>query len=202
MLVELNSEHPEPRKIKRACDALQSGEVIAYPTDTVYGLGCDLFNKKAVDRLYQIKGMDRSQKLAFVCSDLAEVSRYAVMHDSIYRILRRYLPGPYTFLLQATREVPKVVQSPRKTVGVKIPDHQVALSLTRELGRPIISTTAARHGQDPHLDAREIDAEFAGLALVLDAGPGGLVPTSIVDLTGDRPRVVRVGAGNVSEFEE
>jgi tRNA threonylcarbamoyl adenosine modification protein (Sua5/YciO/YrdC/YwlC family) len=191
MLVEVNPEHPEPRKIKRACDALQSGEVIAYPTDTVYGLGCDLFNKKAVDRLYQIKG-----------PDLAEVSRYAVMHDSIYRILRRYLPGPYTFLLQATREVPKVVQSPRKTVGVKIPDHSVALALTRELGRPIISTTAARHGQDPHLDPREIDVEFAGLALVLDAGPGGLVPTSIIDLTGGRPQVVRAGAGNVSEFEE
>src|SRR5687768_8768336 len=139
MLLEINPKNPEPRKIRRAVDALEDGEVIAYPTDTVYGLGCDLFNKKAVDRLYQIKGMDRTQQLAFVCSDLAEVARYAMVRDSNYRILRRYLPGPYTFLLPATREVPKLVQSPRRTVGVKIPDHPVVLALTRELGRPIIS---------------------------------------------------------------
>jgi tRNA threonylcarbamoyl adenosine modification protein (Sua5/YciO/YrdC/YwlC family) len=202
MLLEINPKHPEPRKIRRAVDALQSGEVIAYPSDTVYGLGCDLFNKKAVDRLYQIKGMDRSQKLAFVCPSVGDVARYALIHDSAYRILKRYLPGPYTFLLQATREVPKIVMTPRKTVGVKIPDHPVVLALTRELGRPIISSTAARHGQDPNPDPREIDLEFSGLALVLDSGPGGIVPTSVIDLTGDRPVVVRAGAGDVSAFED
>lgn len=201
MLLEVNPENPEPRKIRRAVDALEAGEVIAYPTDTVYGLGCDLFNKKAVDRLYQIKGMDRAQKLAFVCRDIGDIARYAVMHDSVYRILKQYLPGPYCFILDATREVPKIVQSPRKTVGVRIPAHPVALALVRELGRPIISSTAARHGQESNPDPREIDLEFKGLAMVLDAGPGGLEPTTIVDLTSGKPKVIRAGAGSTSPFE-
>lgn len=201
MLLEINPDTPEPRKIRRAVEALEAGEVIAYPTDTVYGLGCDLFNKKAVDRLYQIKGIDRSQMLAFVCRDLADVSRYAVMHDQVYRVLKQFLPGPYCFILEATREVPRIVQTPRKTVGVRIPQHAVALALTAELGRPIISSTAARRGQDPNPDPKEIDLEFPGLAMVLDAGAGGTVPTTIVDLTGPRPTVVREGAGDTTPFE-
>lgn len=199
MLIEINSDHPEPRKIQRAVDALSRGAVIGYPTDTVYGLGCDLFNKKAVERLYQIKGMAKSQMLAFVCNDLANVSQYAVMHDHVYRILKAYLPGPYCFILDATREVPKVAQF-RKTVGIRVPSHPVALAITEALGRPIISSTAARHGQDPTPDPREVDAEFPGLELVLDAGPGGTAPTSVIDLTGPEPRVVREGAGDVSDF--
>jgi tRNA threonylcarbamoyl adenosine modification protein (Sua5/YciO/YrdC/YwlC family) len=201
MLLEINPENPEPRKIKRAVEALEAGEVIAYPTDTVYGLGCDLFNKKAIDRLYQIKGIDRSQMLAFVCQNLGEVARYAVMHDSVYRVLKQFLPGPYCFILEATREVPKIIQTPRKTVGVRIPKHPVALAIAAELGRPIISSTAARHGETPDPDPREVDLMFPGLALVLDAGAGGTVPTSIVDLSGPKPHVVRVGAGDVAAFE-
>lgn len=201
MLLEINPLNPEPRKIQRAVDALEAGEVIAYPTDTVYGLGCDLFNKKAIDRLYQIKGIDRSQMLAFVCQNLGDVARYAVMHDQVYRVLKHYLPGPYCFILDATREVPRIVQTPRKTVGVRIPQHAVALAIAAALGRPIISSTAARHGEAPDPDPREVDLTFPGLALVLDAGAGGTVPTSVVDLTGPRPKVVRVGAGDVSAFE-
>src|SRR5512140_203000 len=105
MLVEVNPEYPEPRKIQRAVEALRAGEIIAYPTDTVYGLGCDLFNRKAIDRLYQLQGIPKGQKLSFICADLAEVSRYAMMHDHVYRVLKQYLPGPYTFILEATREV-------------------------------------------------------------------------------------------------
>ena len=202
MLIEINALTPEPRKIRRAVDALEAGEVIGYPTDTVYGLGCDLFNKKAVDRLYQIKGMPKSQQLAFVCHDLRDVSRYAVMHDAVFRVLREFLPGPYCFLLDATREVPKLVQSPRKTVGVRIPDHPVAIALVRELGRPIISSTAARGGAEPAPDPKEVDIEFSGLGLMLDAGPCGTVPTSVVDLTGPHPKIVRHGAGDVSAFED
>jgi tRNA threonylcarbamoyl adenosine modification protein (Sua5/YciO/YrdC/YwlC family) len=202
MLLEINPDHPEPRKIRRAVEALEAGEVIAYPTDTVYGLGCDLFNKKAVDRLYQIKGADKSQMLSFVCRDLTEVSRYAVMHDKVYRVLKEFLPGPYCFILEATREVPKIVQTPRKTVGVRIPKHPVALAITAELGRPIISSTAARHGESPHPDPHEVDAEFPGLALVLDAGGSGTVPTTVVDLTGPRPKIVRAGAGDTAPFED
>jgi len=200
MLVEVNPENPEPRKIRKAVEALAAGEVIAYPTDTVYGLGCDLMNKKAVDSLYAIKGMPRSQQLAFVCRDIAEIATYAVLHDSEFRILRKCLPGPYCFILPATREVPRIVQTPRKNVGVRVPNHAVALALVRELGHPIISSTAARTGQEPHVDPKELDIEFPGLALVLDGGPGGTLPTTVIDLTTQRPVVVREGAGDASEF--
>lgn len=201
MLVEINPDTPEPRKIRKAVEALASGEVIAYPTDTVYGLGCDLMNKKAVDSLYAIKGMPRSQQLAFVCRDIAEVATYAVLHDAEYRILRQYLPGPYCFILPATREVPRIVQTPRKNVGVRVPNHAVALALVRELGHPIISSTAARPGQEPHVDPKELDLEFPGLALVLDGGPGGTLPTTVIDLTTHSPVIVREGAGDVSAFQ-
>ena len=200
MLVEINPEHPEPRKIRRAVDALRAGEVLAYPTDTVYGLGCDLFDKKAVDKLYQIKGMPRSHQLSFVCRDLGEVTTYAVVNDREYRILKQYLPGPYCFILHATREVPRVVQTPRKHVGVRIPKHAVAHALVAELGHPIISSTAARTGADPHVDPSELDLDFPGLAMILDGGPGGLQPTTVVDLTGDAPVIVREGAGDAEPF--
>jgi tRNA threonylcarbamoyl adenosine modification protein (Sua5/YciO/YrdC/YwlC family) len=201
MLLEINPENPEPRKIRKAVDALIAGEVIGYPTDTCYGLGCDLLNKKAVDRLYQIKGMERSQMLAFVCQDLGDIAKYAVMHNQVYRTLKEFLPGPYCFILEATREVPRLIQSSRKTVGVRIPKHPVALAIAAELGRPIISSTAARHGESPNPDPREIELAFRGLSLVLDAGAGGTVPTTVVDLTGPSPRLVRAGAGDTTPFE-
>jgi tRNA threonylcarbamoyl adenosine modification protein (Sua5/YciO/YrdC/YwlC family) len=201
MLLEVNPNHPEPRKVRRAVDALQAGEVIAYPTDTVYGLACNLFDRKAIDRLYALKGIDKSQKLSFVCSDLAEVSRYAMMHDHVYRVLKQHLPGPYTFILTATREVPKILQSNRKAVGVRIPNHPVAIAIIRELGHPILSTTAAPHGVEPSPDPHDIDDLFPGLALVLDAGPAHLDPTSVVDLTGPDPVIIRRGIGDVSAFE-
>lgn len=200
MLVEVNAEHPEPRKIQRAVQALSAGEVIGYPTDTVYGLGCDIANKKAVDRLYQIKGMDRSQPLAFICPDLGEIAKYAIVDNQIYRVLRRFLPGPYCFILEATREVPRLIQTKRKTIGIRVPNHEIVRVVTRELGRPIISTTAARAGSPPYVDAREIDDDFHGLGLVIDAGAGGTVPTTVIDLTTQPPVVVREGAGPVDEF--
>ncbi len=200
MLLDIHAEHPEPRKVRQAVEALEAGEVIAYPTDTVYGLGCDLFNKKAIDRLYAIKGMDRRHQLAFICHDLGDIARYAIVEKQEYRILRRFLPGPYCFVLLATREVPKLVQSKRKTVGIRIPKHAVIQAITRELGRPIISTTAQRTGEEPHVDPHELRDAFPGLALVLDAGAGGIVPTTVVDLTTTPPEVVREGAGPIEDF--
>ena len=200
MILAINPEHPEPRKIRRAIEALEAGEVIAYPTDTVYGLGCDLLNKHAIERLYSIKGMDRSQPLAFVCPDLSDIAKYALVDNQVYRVLRRFLPGPYTFILPATREVPKLVQMRRKNVGIRVPACEATRTLARELGRPIISSTAARPGEEPHVDPHEIDADFHGLALVLDGGAGGLLPTSVVDLTQAPPAIVREGAGDVEEF--
>ena len=200
MILEIYPDHPEPRKIRRAVDALLAGEVIAYPTDTVYGLGCDLMNKKAIDRLYAIKGMERSRDLAFVCADLSEIARYAMVENHQYRTLKHLLPGPYCFILDATREVPKLVQMKKKTVGIRVPDNAIIRAITRELGRPVISTTAQRTGEDPLVDARDIDAAFKGLGLVVDGGGGGLVPTTVVDLTTVPPTVVRHGAGPVDEL--
>ncbi len=200
MLLSINLDHPEPRKVRRAVEALEGGGVIAYPTDTVYGLGCDIANKHAVDRLYAIKGMERTHPLAFVCPDLSDIARYALVDNQVYRVLRRFLPGPYTFILEATREVPKLVQMKRRSVGIRVPACEVTRTLARELGRPIVSTTAGRPGEDALVDPHEIDAAFRGLALVLDAGAGGLVPTTVIDLTKAPPEIVREGAGSVEEF--
>jgi tRNA threonylcarbamoyl adenosine modification protein (Sua5/YciO/YrdC/YwlC family) len=200
MVIEINPKNPEPRKIRRAADALRAGQIIAYPTDTCYGLGCDLFNKKAIDRLYQIKGMDKSHPLSFVCRDIASIAKYAMLHNYEYSVVKDYLPGPYCFILNATREVPRIVQSPRKQVGIRVPNHAVSLALVEELGGPIISSTAARPDSAPHVDPMELDREFPGLDLVLDGGPGGLEPTSIIDLTGKTPKIIRVGAGDVTPF--
>jgi tRNA threonylcarbamoyl adenosine modification protein (Sua5/YciO/YrdC/YwlC family) len=200
MLLSIHPDHPEPRKIRRAVDALSAGGVIAYPTDTVYGLGCDLTNKHAIERLYAIKGMERTHPLAFVCPDLSNIARYALVDNQVYRVLKRFLPGPYTFILPATREVPKLVQMKRKNVGIRVPNCEATRALARELGRPIISTTAARPGSEPMVDPHEIDDEFHGLALVLDAGGGGLVPTTVIDLTTSPPEVVREGAGSTDDF--
>ena len=202
MLLEINPDNPEPRKIKKAVEALEAGEVIAYPTDTCYGLGCDLFNKKAIDRLYQIKGMPKAHPLSFVCRDIASIAKYAMLHNYEYGIVKDYLPGPYCFILNATREVPRIVQSARKHVGIRVPNHAVALALVEELGGPIISSTAARAEGVPEVDPRELDEAFSGLALVLDGGPGGISPTTVVDLTGKTPVIVRVGAGDATPFLE
>lgn len=201
MLLPINPDHPEPRKIKRAVEALERGAVIAYPTDTVYGLGCDLMNKGAIERLYQIKGMNRDKSLAFICPDLSDIARYAIVENAQYRVLKRFLPGPYCFILTATREVPKIVHLDKaKTVGIRVPNHPVTQALVRELGRPIISTTAAPPGEEPFFDPDEINARFRGLELVLDAGAGGVVPTTIVDLSEGDVKVVRQGAGPIDDL--
>lgn len=200
MIIQINPLHPEPRKVRRAVEALEAGEVIAYPTDTMYGLGCDISNKKATDRLYQIKGMERDHPLAVVCPDLSEIARYAVVDNQVYRVLRRFLPGPYCFVLEATREVPRLLQTKRKTIGIRVPNHEVIRTIVRELGRPVMSSTAQRSGADPHVDPSEIDDDFSGLGLVLDGGAGGIVPTTVVDLTVQPPQVLREGAGAIDEF--
>jgi len=201
VLLAINPVHPEPRKVARAVQVLNDGGVIAYPTDTVYGLGCDISNKAAIDRLYQLKGMPKDHRLAFICPDLSDIAKYAVVENPTYRVLKHFLPGPYTFILLATREVPKMLLNKQKTVGIRVPNHPIAIAIVRELGRPLISTTACRPGQDPLVDPWEIEQEFNGLDLVIDAGDaGGSVPTTVVDLSMGNPVIVREGAGPVDEL--
>jgi tRNA threonylcarbamoyl adenosine modification protein (Sua5/YciO/YrdC/YwlC family) len=202
VLLSVHPQHPEPRKIRRAVEALQAGQLVGYPTDTVYGLGCDLFNKKAADQLYAMRHLEKAHPMAFLCEDLSQVARYAIVEDHVFRVLRRLLPGPYCFILEATREVPKMVQSKRKTVGIRVPHHPVTQALVRELGHPILTATAVHpETSEALIDPDEIDHLYRGLAVVLDAGAGGMEPTTVVDMSGPHPVVLREGAGDVTPFQ-
>ena len=197
MRVPVNPNHPEPRKIRRAADAVRSGEVIAYPTDTVYGLGCDIQQKKAIDRIYQMKGMPKDKPVAFLCPDLSDIARYAVVDNRTYRILKRGTPGPFTFILNATREVPKILMMKRKQVGIRVPAHPVARALLEELGHPLLSTSATWE-EETFMDPADIAARFRNVDMILDAGWGDLTLSTVVDLTGDEPVIVREGAGDAA----
>jgi tRNA threonylcarbamoyl adenosine modification protein (Sua5/YciO/YrdC/YwlC family) len=198
MLLPINALHPEPRKIRQAVDVLERGGVIAYPTGTVFGFGADLFNKKAVERVYQIKGAKTDKPFSFLCADLSEIARYARVPDAAYRIMRRLVPGPYTFVLEATKEVPKLCMSRRKTVGIRVPEHPVARALLEVLGRPIISTSARRDEDDEWSvnDPVEIGERFKQLDLILDSGLEGIVPSTVIAFhENGEVEVLRRGAG-------
>lgn len=196
MQLVINPQHPEPRKIQQALDVMRSGGVVAYPTDTVYGLGCDITDKKAMEKVYRMKRMDKSQLLSFVCHDLAQLAKYGVVEDPVYRLLRRLVPGPYTFILRATREVPKVLRLERKTVGIRVPNHPVALALARELGSPVASTSASLDGEIL-VDPVDMEERLVGLDMVLDGGVIGTEPSTVIDFSGDEPLLVRQGVGVV-----
>ena len=196
IILPINPEHPEPRKIKKCVEVLKNGGVIAYPTGTVYGFGCDLYNKKAIEKVYQIKGADRKKPFSFLCQDLSNIATYAVVTDKAYRIMKRLVPGPYTFILEATKEVPKLVQSKRKTVGIRVPDHPIAQALLQELGSPIISTSARRGEGEILNDPKEIAKQFPGVDIVIDGGLGGITPSTVIaiDFEGNI-EIIREGAG-------
>jgi tRNA threonylcarbamoyl adenosine modification protein (Sua5/YciO/YrdC/YwlC family) len=189
----------------RVCDVIRSGGVAIYPTDTTYGLGCDLYNKRSIDRIYQVKRMDRSHPLAFLCADLSALARYAVVEDHNYRVLRHHVPGPYTFILPATREVPRIVQSKVHTVGVRIPESELCRALIAELGHPLITTTVTRPEDaagaainDPEDIAQMLQRT---VDVMLDIGPLYGAPSSVIDLTGPTPVVLRRGSGDLSWFD-
>jgi tRNA threonylcarbamoyl adenosine modification protein (Sua5/YciO/YrdC/YwlC family) len=192
----INADNPQPRYIEKAVKVLSDGGVIIYPTDTVYGLGCDLFNKKAVERIYQIKALSKKSHLSFICPDLKDIAKYAHVSTPAYKVMRRLLPGPYTFILEATRAVPKILTEKRNTVGIRVPKNVICHSLLKEFGHPIISTSAALpvHGyiNDPY----EIEELFEHhVDLFLDSDMGGTEPSTIIDLTQDEPVVARQGKG-------
>ena len=196
MRIEIHPTHPQARLVRQAVDVLRRGGVIVYPTGTVYGLGCDIHQKKAIERIYQIRQLKKDHPLSFMCPDLSKIARYAHVDDFAYRIMKRLVPGPYTFVLKATRDVPKLLVRKKKTVGIRVPDDTVALALLNELGSPIVSTSATLDGEVLN-DPDELHARFPHVDAFVDGGWGGIEPSTIIDLTGDEAVVLREGAGPV-----
>ena len=194
-VVPINPENPQGRLIARVAEVLSEGGVICYPTDTFYGIGCDLFNKKGIQFIYRLKNRALSKPFSFVCDGLKEISRYAVVSNYAYKTMKRFLPGPYTFVLEGTRLVPKIMLTKRKTVGIRVPDNRICLELVQALGRPIISTSA---GYDDPLSI--MDAYGAQLDIIIDGGTLYQSPSSVVSLIDDTPEVLREGKGDVSSF--
>lgn len=203
IVLSVHPETPQGRHIQRSVESLRDGGVIVYPTDTVYGLGCDITSKHAVERIVRIKGRDPKKPMSFVCADLTHISRYARVSNVAYRILKRFLPGAYTFVLEASSEVPKMLLTKQKTVGIRVPDHPVCAALVRELGNPILSTSANPTGVEPLGDPSEIQGNLGKhVDLILDCGVLSRVPSTVVSLVGDQVKVLREGAGDASYFRE
>ena len=200
MLLRVHSENPQPRVIEQAVRALAGGGIVVYPTDTAYGMGCDIGNSRAIDRLYQVKRRDKKKPLSVLCASLTDVASYAKVSNSAYRVLRRSLPGAYTFVLPAAPLVPRRLMPRRRTVGLRAPEHPVVRALVEGLGRPLVSSSACIEGEEPLLDAVDIEAQLGhAVDIVLDAGPLPAARlSSIVDLCGDLPQVLRQGAGDLS----
>ena len=198
---ELHPQNPQLRYIKKAVDILKNGGVIIYPTDTVYGIGCDIFNPEALNRVRTIKNDPDIKLLSFICPSFKEISNYAKMSDQAFRLMKHLLPGPYTFILPAVKHVPKKLWSKRNTVGIRIPDHPVALQLVREIGNPIISTSTTNRKGKVLYDPAEIRTIFnSQVDLMLAAGNLTGKPSSVIDLSDEEPVIVREGAGDLSLF--
>lgn len=202
MLLHIHPENPQPRQIKTAVECLQRGGVIIYPTDTIYGLGCDILQHRAIERVCRIKKVDpKKAQLSFICSDLSHLSDYAKqITTSTYRLLKEYLPGPYTFILPASKMVPKILQSKKDTIGLRIPDNKISLAILHELGRPILSASLPGEMVEDYTDPEVMYENFMNeVDMVIDGGIGGVVPSTVIDFTGPEPEVIRKGAGEWNE---
>ena len=201
MLIAINNQNPQMRLIRRAVEILRGGGILIYPTDTVYGMGCDLFNKKGVERIYEIQRRDRKQPLSFLCADLKDISRYARVSDDAYKIMKRLLPGPYTFVLEASRLVPKIILPKRLTTGIRIPDNRICQALVAEMGSPVISTSVKDGGGELLSDPRMIEELFGKrVDMIIDGGIIAAAPSSVVSLLAEGIEVIRAGKGDVSAF--
>ncbi|HXF08006.1 MAG TPA: L-threonylcarbamoyladenylate synthase [Candidatus Acidoferrales bacterium] len=196
--LSIHPTHPQPRLLKQAAERIRAGAVVAYPTDSCYALGCHLGDKDAMERIRALRGFGKDHHFTLVCRDLSEIAQYAKVDTAAYRLLRAVTPGAYTFLLPATREVPRRLQHPkRRTIGIRVPDHPVVQGLLEALGEPLMSCTLLLPGEvDPPTDAESIAAALGrGVDLILDGGACGFEPTTVVDLFGEAPMVVRAGKG-------
>jgi tRNA threonylcarbamoyl adenosine modification protein (Sua5/YciO/YrdC/YwlC family) len=202
MLIKVNPFNPQTRLIQRAVDILTKGGILVYPTDTNYGIGCDILNKKAIERIYQLKQRDKSKPFSFICSELKNISHYAKASNYAYKTMKRLLPGPYTFILEGSKLVPKIMLTKRKTAGIRVPDHKICLELVKGLGNPIITTSATMPDgstlNEPSL-IHEMFGSRVDLVIDGDVVPGK--PSSVISLIDDMPVVIRKGMGDVSIFE-
>jgi tRNA threonylcarbamoyl adenosine modification protein (Sua5/YciO/YrdC/YwlC family) len=199
-ILEIDPVHPNPRHLRRAVEVLEGGGLLAYPTDTYYALGCDLGSRKALDRLYALKKRDRTKPVSFLCPDLSDVARYGMVSNFAYRVMKQLTPGPFTFILRATRLVPDLATSRQKQVGIRVPDAPLAQALARALGRPLATTSATDDQGAPLLDAKEIKEQLGhGLELILDGGPQLADPSTIVSLVDDQIEILRQGRGVVEQ---
>ncbi len=198
MLLTINSDNPQERFINNVVEVLQQGGIIAYPTDTTYGIGCSIFNKKGIDRIYHLKQREKKKPFSFICSELSEVARYAKVSNYAFKVLKRHLPGPYTFVLDATSIVPELLVTKQKTVGIRIPANPICMKIVQKLGHPIVTTSANLSGEEPIGSPFIIERELGRqLELIIDGGPLSAVVSSVVSLINDTPLVLRKGVGDV-----
>jgi tRNA threonylcarbamoyl adenosine modification protein (Sua5/YciO/YrdC/YwlC family) len=201
MIVKINPQNPQERLLRKAVEVLTGGGIIAYPTDTCYAIGCDLYNTKGIAKIYQLKRRPLGKPFSFICADLKNISEYALVGNYAYKTMKRLLPGPYTFILEASRLVPKILQTKRHTVGIRVPNHPICHGLLEMLGHPIISTSASLPEGPVFSDPEEITEKFKPhLDLVIDAGIILPAPSSVISLIDDAPEVIREGKGDVSSF--
>ncbi len=195
-IISINPVNPQGRLLKQAVDVLEKGGVIAYPTDTTYGIGCDINNGKAIERIYRLKNKSRKDTLSFICADLSHLADYAVVSTAGFRLMKRLLPGPYTFVLRATKEPPRVLQTKQKTVGIRVPNHPIPLQLVDLLGHPIVSTTANISGEAPFTHPEDIrDALGNDIDLIIDGGDLAGELSTVVAVRDDQVEVLREGKG-------
>lgn len=201
LILHIHPQNPQQRHVTRVVEALKNGAVVVYPTDTVYGLGCSIYAKDAIERIHRIKRQDPSKPFSFVIPDLKEISTYAQVSKYAYRALRHHLPGPYTFILPASREVPKKLWSKRKTVGIRVPNNKTCLMIVQELGHPVVSTSVTDIEGNVLNNPEDIEKHLGKLVdIIVNGGRLGGTPSSVIDLTEDTPVVVREGSGDVSWF--
>jgi tRNA threonylcarbamoyl adenosine modification protein (Sua5/YciO/YrdC/YwlC family) len=198
MLLNIHPQNPQPRQIKTIIECLMDGGVIIYPTDTIYGLGCDIFQHKAIEKIARIKNVDAQKaQLSFICNDLSDLSKYTKsISTSLYRMLKSYLPGSFTFILPASKEVPKILKSKKDTIGLRVPDNLIARTIIQELGHPILSASLPGDMVEEYTNPELIYANFKNIVdIVIDGGIGGMIPSTIVDCTDVEPVVTRQGLG-------
>lgn len=201
---KLYEENPETRKIDEIVSSLRNGGLVIYPTDTVYGLGCDIFNQKAIERIRQLKGIKgKNLDLSFICYDLSHISEYAIVDTPTFKLMKKALPGPYTFILKSSSKVPKILNIKKKTVGIRIPNNNIPREIVKALGHPIITTSIYNENQQDHATDPEViyDDFHQQVDMIINGGYGNLEPSTVISCLDDEPKIIRIGKGDPSVIE-